>query len=50
MPLPDVDPNQWVEALLRLRVLGAWVGAVIGGIAVVRFAIVPLVRAWRCRE
>lgn len=45
--MPEADPHVWVDALLRLGAEWWWVPALVGAIAAVRWAIVPLVRALR---
>jgi hypothetical protein len=45
--MPEVDPRPWVDALLRLGAEWWWIPALAGGIAAVRWALVPLVRAVR---
>jgi hypothetical protein len=45
--MPDAQPKEWVDALTALLNVLPWVGGILGVVFVVRYALVPLIRAIR---
>ena len=45
--MPEAQPREWVAALVALIAIVPWAAGVFGVVFVVRYALVPLVRAWR---
>ena len=48
--MPSTQPKEYVDALLQLVAVVPWVLGVLAVVFVVRYAVVPLIRAWRCKD
>ena len=48
--MPDVHPGEWVDAFLRVLGAAPWpdyIWIIVAAAIVVKFILVPLIRAWK---